>query len=65
LEGIKSMARADSTEGGDPGFVIETAASIDLREDVFKIASSKNWPVLGLQQRQLSLEEVFRALTQL
>jgi hypothetical protein len=52
-------------EGGDqdPGYLLESDAATDLREDVFKLATQKRWTILGLQQKKLSLEEVFRALT--
>ncbi|MFN0118159.1 MAG: ATP-binding cassette domain-containing protein [Elusimicrobiota bacterium] len=46
------------------GFILESKAEDDLRKDIFRLASSKNWPILSLQMKKLSLEEVFRALTQ-
>ncbi|MBI4679266.1 MAG: ATP-binding cassette domain-containing protein [Elusimicrobia bacterium] len=45
------------------GFVVESDASADLREEVFRLASSKGWPILHLSQERLTLEEVFRKLT--
>ncbi|HAM36781.1 MAG TPA: ABC transporter [Elusimicrobia bacterium] len=63
LSGLPGAARvlrpADET-----GFVIESAAGADLREEVFRLAARSDWPILGMRQERLSLEEVFRALTQ-
>ena len=66
LGGMRGVSRfsPQPLNDGEQGYVIESDASVDLREDVFRIASQRNWPVLGLQQKRLSLEEVFRALTQ-
>ena len=62
LDGVKSMSEDNSLEAD--GFVIESDAGRDLREDVFRFAAARDWPVLAMQQKRLSLEEVFRALTQ-
>jgi ABC-2 type transport system ATP-binding protein len=64
LPGLTRIA-AQPMEGGDqdPGYLLESDAATDLREDVFKLATQKRWTILGLQQKKLSLEEVFRALT--
>jgi len=43
---------------------LESDSVVDLREAVFQAASRNNWPILALQQKKLSLEEVFRTLTQ-
>jgi ABC-2 type transport system ATP-binding protein len=62
LDGALSVA-PDSTLEAD-GFVIESESARDLRDEVFRFAASRNWPILAMQQKRLSLEEVFRALTQ-
>jgi hypothetical protein len=49
--------------GVEEGFVVESSAELDLREAVFELAVRRHWPVLALQQKSLSLEEVFQALT--
>ncbi len=63
LHGVVRFSGHSSTEG-EEGYVLESEASLDLREEVFRVATKKNWPILALQQKRLSLEEVFRALTQ-
>lgn len=47
----------------EDGYTVESEAARDLREDVFRLAAARSWPILALSQEKLSLEEVFRALT--
>lgn len=63
LEGVRRLVRQKGDED-EEGFVLESESSLDLRGDVFELAVKKKWPILGLQQKKLSLEEVFRTLTQ-
>lgn len=63
LSGVRKISKQDTGEAGEMVFVLETDSSVDLREDVFKLATRKNWVILNLQQKRMSLEEVFRALT--
>jgi ABC-2 type transport system ATP-binding protein len=62
LSGVQSIKEESSS--GESGFVVESNAEQDLREDVFQVATSERWPILALHQERLSLEDVFRALTQ-
>ena len=61
MDGVLRLFDDPSLE--QEGFVIESAADRDLRYDVFCLAAARNWPLLALQRKRLSLEEVFRALT--
>jgi len=63
LPGILSLT-AQKTNSGDDGFVVESPADLDLRESVFNIAVHHQWPVLSMNHERLSLEDVFRELTQ-
>ena len=63
LSGVNRVVVHGSADSGEEGFMVESPASVDLREDVFHMAAKKNWPILAMHQRRLSLEEVFRALT--
>ena len=45
-------------------FIIETDASHDIREELFKLAVSRNASILSLIREELRLEEVFQILTQ-
>ncbi len=64
LSGVSRFLSQPPSEAEEEGYVLESEASLDLREQVFKLAVKRNWAVLALQQKRLSLEEVFRALTQ-
>ncbi|MCG3203423.1 MAG: Vitamin B12 import ATP-binding protein BtuD [Elusimicrobia bacterium] len=66
LKNIPGVSRFSSQTSmdGEAGYVLESDSTLDLREQVFRLASERHWVVLGLQQKRLSLEEVFRALTQ-
>jgi ABC-2 type transport system ATP-binding protein len=48
----------------EESFIVESPAGADLREEVFRLAVRHDWPILSLRQERLSLEEIFRALTQ-
>jgi ABC-2 type transport system ATP-binding protein len=63
LNGAVALSGPHSS-GSENYFVVESAADTDLREDVFKLATSHAWPILALSQERLSLEEVFKVLTQ-
>lgn len=62
LTGAVRVSRQTSVQG-ETGFVIESAQHDDLREAIFRIATTHNWPIMALNQDRLSLEEVFRSLT--
>lgn len=44
-------------------FILESAGGADVREAVFELAVQRRWPILGMTQETISLEEVFRQLT--
>src|SRR5262249_11267486 len=44
-------------------FVLESSSGSDVREAVFELAVKQHWPILGMAQETLSLEDVFRQLT--
>jgi ABC-2 type transport system ATP-binding protein len=54
---------AGVSEAGGETFVVESPAGADLREEVFRLAVRRDWPILSLRQERLSLEEVFQSLT--
>jgi ABC-2 type transport system ATP-binding protein len=64
VSGVLSV-RLERMEGfNEEGFLLESESGVDLREPVFILASQNHWPIMGLRQERLSLEEVFRKLTQ-
>jgi ABC-2 type transport system ATP-binding protein len=48
----------------EPGkYQLDIIAGKDIRNDIFRIASENNLPLLGLKQEEISLENVFKKLT--
>ncbi len=64
LAGLPGAVRVVAPEAEGESFVVESAAGTDLREAAFRLAVRNDWPILSLRLERLSLEEVFRALTQ-
>jgi ABC-2 type transport system ATP-binding protein len=64
-EDLSRIAGISSVDQKSPNtWVIETAADRDIREDLFKLAVSKESGILSLNKEELRLEEVFQILTQ-
>ena len=64
LPAVKTVAfRPDALDSAQK-FVIESDAGVDLRETIFNLAVERKWPLMGMNQEKLSLEDVFQALTQ-
>ena len=68
-EGLKGLANITKVETKEKSgelarFLVEARKGCDIRPDLFKIATEKNWPLFELREDQLSLEEIFSRLTQ-
>ncbi len=63
LEGALRVLPQKGWDGAEDGFLVESDASRDLREEVFLAATKRRWPILAMRQERWSLEEVFHALT--
>ncbi len=64
-EDLSRIAGISNIDQKSPNtWVIETAAERDIREDLFKLAVSKESGILSLNKEELRLEEVFQILTQ-
>jgi len=64
-EDLKHLSGISSLDQLNPNtWVIETEASRDIREDLFKLAVNKDSGILSLNKEELRLEEVFQILTQ-
>jgi ABC-2 type transport system ATP-binding protein len=59
LPGISSAEQVSENT-----WIIETEASRDIREDLFKLAVKKDSGILSLNKEEFRLEEVFQILTQ-
>jgi ABC-2 type transport system ATP-binding protein len=62
ISGI-NRAMTQKIAGSSVILVLESSPDVDVREAVFELAVQKRWPILGMTQETLSLEDVFRQLT--
>lgn len=62
---IKSVTRVHMTEQNDDHCSLEASFDEprDVSEDIFDLAVSESWKILGLSKKQESLEDVFKNLT--
>lgn len=61
---LRQIAGVESvTALGDRRYSIQSAASIDLRPEIFRFAADKNLSLVGLKREESSLENIFRELT--
>jgi ABC-2 type transport system ATP-binding protein len=63
LNRIKEVASLGSKEPGACDFSVEAEPGVDLRRDLFALASRGGWPILALKNNDLTLEDVFLRLT--
>ncbi|MDF2566728.1 MAG: ABC-type multidrug transport system, ATPase component [Oscillospiraceae bacterium] len=66
ISSIQGMKKVDCLGEREPGvfeYLIESAEGSDVRNDLFKRLSERNWPLLGLQNSALNLEDIFLQLT--
>jgi ABC-2 type transport system ATP-binding protein len=66
LAKIPGMIRVDKLglrEDAVYDFTLEAEPGTDIRREVFKRLSERNWPILGLKSSELSLEDIFLQLT--
>ncbi len=64
LPGVEHIALDAHPAAGETAWVLEATRGVDLRRPIFSLCAAHHWPLLGLQVSSLSLEDVFRKLTQ-
>lgn len=63
ISGMKSVTTLGKREEGVFEYMVEAQENKDIRREIFKRLSDRNWTMLGLRSSELSLEEVFIKLT--
>jgi len=63
IAGMKVVTVLGKREEGVFEYMVEAEENKDIRREIFKRLSDRNWPMLGLRSSELSLEEVFIKLT--
>jgi ABC-2 type transport system ATP-binding protein len=62
LAGVRSVSQ-DPSETDTVQFTVTTDGAKDLRRELYRAAVDNAWPLLELDRREASLEEVFARLT--
>ena len=65
IQGISGIRRVSCSggHGSECEFIIETAEGKDVRRELFERLAAKNIPMIGLRASEMSLEDIFIALT--
>jgi len=63
VDGIKEVEIVSSRRDDELKIVIRGQGEKDVRADLFRTVVSNNWVMLGLGQKQVDLESIFRRLT--
>lgn len=61
---VEKVVASGEKEPGVYEFVITPSNNADIRRDIFSRLSDREWPILALRTNEMSLEEIFVALTQ-
>lgn len=64
MENVEEVKAKDQESADTHGYEIKPKAGVDLREYLFMTIKDNNWSILELYKKQVSLEDVFRELTQ-
>lgn len=63
IPGMVDVKQTRMVEKGVYEYILEAQEGIDVRREMFKRLSSRNWPIMALKSSELTLEEVFLKLT--
>ena len=64
ISGLKEVQPLGQKEPGVYEFSLEADPGSDIRRDLFKRLTERNYPLLGLKTTELTLEDIFLQLTQ-
>lgn len=59
LQGIISVKTDEIREGDTYSFYIESNPSIDVRKIIFNALASRSWPMMGMENVESELEDIF------
>ena len=63
IDGVAKVTQLSSKEMGVVTFALEPKEGADPRRDIFDRLSARNWPIYELRSMEMTLEEIFIALT--
>lgn len=62
LKGMTGLTYAEilgKTEAGSTSFMIESESNADIRKPLFRMLAARDWPLIGLEVPEASLEDIF------
>ncbi len=59
LGGVKTADVLGKRDTDSVSYLIESQERIDIRKPLFALLSGRNWPLIGLEGMELSLEDIF------
>ncbi|MBR5779135.1 MAG: ATP-binding cassette domain-containing protein [Clostridia bacterium] len=62
LGGVKSADVLGKRDTDSISYLIESQDRVDIRKPLFALLSGRNWPLVGLEGMELSLEDIFMRL---
>ena len=63
ISGVISVVADMEHEKGAFDYEIETREGVDIRRELFKRISARNWVILGLKTSEMTLEDIFLKIT--
>ena len=63
IEGVVKVQSLGQRESGVESFAIDPKEGVDIRRAIFDRLSARNWPIYEMRSMEMSLEEIFIALT--
>lgn len=63
VPGVSKVSALGEKESGVFEFAVEPKPGADIRRELFSRLSNRGWPLMGLRSMEMTLEEVFLALT--
>ncbi len=62
LGGVKTADVLGKRDTDSVSYLIESQDRVDIRKPLFALLSGRNWPLIGLEGMELSLEDIFMRL---
>ena len=59
IPGITRVEEIGYKEGDTYTFMVESSSGVDVRKPIFNALSKKGWPIMGLENTEGELEDVF------
>ena len=63
ISGMHDVQTLGKREPGVFEYIVEAQQGVDIRRQIFKRLSERNWPLLGMRSSEMTLEDIFLQLT--